>query len=78
MRWKEDSGRRASAARLAACLEASGAQTEPRNARINVKRVDHGKPNIAIGSSRGYCGETAHCRSLAEAVLWREPGRMAS
>lgn len=34
------------AVRLSACLEASGVQTTPRNAHINVKYEDHSAPNI--------------------------------
>jgi len=39
---------RDSAARLSACVQASGAQTKPRSAHVNVKYEDHGAPNIAF------------------------------
>lgn len=36
------------AVRLSACLEASGVQTKPRNAHINVEYEDHGATNIDL------------------------------
>jgi len=39
---------RDSAVRLSACVQASGAQTKPRSAHVNVRYEDHGAPNIDL------------------------------
>ena len=36
------------AVRLTACVQASGVQTKPRDAHVNVEVVSHGKSNIVL------------------------------
>jgi hypothetical protein len=52
---------RDSAVRLSACLEASGVQTKPRNAHINVKCEDHGAPNIDLGVVASIATKARSC-----------------
>src|SRR6185312_7504659 len=73
------------AVRLNTCLQASGVQTKPRNAHVNVNRDHHGAPNIGsiytasiAAKPRTWQGKTRHdtrfgCSSLAA----RQPANAA-
>jgi len=49
LRTLRESGRRAIAGRLSACVQTSGAQSEARNTGVDAQHVDHGSINIAPG-----------------------------
>ncbi|WP_167561323.1 hypothetical protein [Bradyrhizobium sp. AS23.2] len=62
----------ATAVRLTACLKATGVQTKPRNARINVDEIGHDKIKYRYWLRQTHCGETAQlAKDLAALQITR-------
>ncbi len=62
LKTSRESGRRAIAGRLIACVQTSGAQSKARNAGVDAQRVDHGSINIA---ARAVASIAAKARTRA-------------